>query len=71
MCLPAIIINTQDLKFARLKGSEALPAGIASMIVVLALVSLQLFLQVGRCPKQGLIHYLPSYAADQTLNKGM
>ena len=67
MLLPSVSTDTNDFFVAWTHWRRAIPAGMASVLVVTSLIVLKLVLQVRCGPEQGLIQQLSPNTANQSL----
>jgi len=55
MLLPLAVAEVNDLSRRRSNRGDAVPAGVAAMLIVISLIGSQIVLQVSRSPEKGLI----------------
>ena len=55
MLVPPIVFDVDDIAMHRFDRRSSIPARMASMLVEIALVSVELVLQISRRPKESVI----------------
>jgi hypothetical protein len=55
MLFPSVLAYVHDIIFSRFDWSGTTPTRMASMLIVVALIILELVFEVGGSPKEGLI----------------